>query len=134
MKKRSKIAFDFVLEQLERLRPVARPMFGCHAIYIGEKLVLITRDRPQSPEDNGVWVATRREYHESLSREISSLRSIGVLGKGKTHWQVIPSSSESFEEDVNKACELILRHDERIGSIGKSRTEAKIRKAAKKPE
>src|SRR5690242_17807955 len=61
--------YEFVLEALAPLRPRTNPMFGCLAVYAGEKIVLILRDRPAHTADNGVWLATTREYHESLRRD-----------------------------------------------------------------
>ena len=122
LKKSSKMAFDFILEKLDRLGPVARPMFGCHAVYIGKKLVLITRDKNGGDNDNGVWIATTSANHESLKRELPSLRSITVLGNGQTNWQIIPKDSDGFEEEVSRACELVLRNDVRIGTIPKGKS------------
>jgi hypothetical protein len=33
-------------------------MFGCLAIYVKDKIVLILRDKRASTADNGVWLAT----------------------------------------------------------------------------
>jgi hypothetical protein len=130
MKGPAKIAFSFVLEALEKLQPVARPMFGCHAIYTGDKLVLITRQREKWTQDNGVWIATKFEHHDSLRLELPSMRSVSFLGNGETQWQVIPADSDSFEEESLKACELVLRNDPRIGTIPKKKSAKK--KTAKK--
>ena len=125
MKTEKRIPFDFVLERLHRLRPVARPMFGCYGVYVGEKIVLVTRDKPGGT-DNGVWVATRREHHASLLLEFPSMRSISVLGKEDTQWRLIPSDSNSFEEEVAGVCDRILQNDVRIGSVpGKKKKAAK---------
>jgi hypothetical protein len=121
LKRPGKMAFDFILEKLDRLGPVARPMFGCHAVYVGEKLVLVTRDKNGGDNDNGVWIATTSANHESLKRELPSLRSIAVLGNGQTNWQIIPKDSAGFEEEVSRACELVLRNDFRIGTIPKGK-------------
>jgi hypothetical protein len=125
MKKSKSMAFAFVMDELDRLRPVARPMFGCHGIYVNEKIVLITRDKNSGDDDEGVWIATTIEHHDSLRKQLPSLRSVSLLGKGETNWQVIPKQSESFEEEVLKACELVLRHDPRIGTIPKKKKRKK---------
>ena len=82
------IPFEFVLEQLDRLNPVVKPMFGCFAIYIGEKMVLILRKKTADDPDNGVWIATAPEHHESLMKTFPSMRSIRLFGQshqaGKT--------------------------------------------------
>ena len=120
-RKRSKPApHQFVLDALESFSPETRPMFGCLAVYVADKIVLILRDRPTSPADNGVWLATTVEHHASLKREFPSMRSIGVLGKEITGWQVLPADSPDFEESATHACELVLAKDPRIGKIPKS--------------
>lgn len=116
------IPFDFVLEQLERLSPITKPFFGCTAVYVGEKIVLILRNKSVEPESNGVWLATTYEQHQSLRRDFPSMRSIGVLGDGITGWQLLHVNDADFEESVMRACELILRDDPRIGKIPKRKT------------
>src|SRR6185437_9271051 len=70
------IPFAFALEALAEADPSTRPMFGCTAVYVGERIVMILRERNSSPEDNGVWLATTTQHHASLRREFPSLRSI----------------------------------------------------------
>jgi hypothetical protein len=96
-------------------------MFGCLAVYVDEKIVLILRDRPKNRADNGVWLATTQEQHESLRREFPSMRSIRVLGKKVTGWQVLPADAADFEEAALHACELVLAKDPRIGKVPKGR-------------
>lgn len=92
-------------------------MFGCLAIYVDDKIVLILRDKPNQPADNGVWLATTTEHHESLQREFSNMRSIKVLGKEVTGWQILPVDAPDFEEAALRACELVLARDPRIGKV-----------------
>lgn len=122
--KRKHVPHEFVLDALATLSPVTRPMFGCLAVYVEEKIVLILRDRPRSPADNGVWIATTAEHHETLRREFPQMRSIKVLGKATTGWQVLPADASDFEEAARHACELILAGDARIGKIPKRRITA----------
>jgi hypothetical protein len=102
-------------------------MFGCLAVYVREKIVLILRDKPGG-SDNGVWLATTREHHESLRREFPGMRSIAVLGKDVTGWQVLPADAPDFEEAALRACELILGGDPRIGKSPKPRRAAAARR------
>jgi len=112
--------FSFVLDELDELQPHTNPMFGCTAVYVGEKIVLILRERPTRPEDNGVWVATTREHHDSLRAELPSLSSIGVLSEGGiTGWQKLPADGADFEDEVLRACALVRAGDPRIGKIPK---------------
>lgn len=113
---------EFVLEEIASLSPATRPMFGCLAVYVEEKIVLILRDKRQSPSDNGVWLATTKEHHASLRREFPRMRSIRVLGKEPTGWQVLPADDPEFEAAVLRACKLILARDSRIGKVPKTRS------------
>lgn len=92
-------------------------MFGCLAVYVREKIVLILRDQRDKTEDNGVWLATTEAHHESLRRDFPHMRSIQVLGKSVTGWQVLPADAPDFEEAAVRACELIVARDPRIGKI-----------------
>jgi hypothetical protein len=129
--KRKVVPHEFVLDALAPLSPDTRPMFGCLAVYVGEKIVLILREKPTYPNDNGVWLATTPEHHESLRREFPNMRSIGVLGKKVTGWQVLPSAAEDFESAAMRACELVLAGDPRIGKIPKRRRSLSKSKARK---
>ncbi|HEY6161764.1 MAG TPA: hypothetical protein VI112_11085 [Bacteroidia bacterium] len=123
IKTKKKIPFEFVLEDLISLDPFTRPMFGCHAVYIGEKIMLILRERPEHREDNGVWVATSHEHHQSLKKEIPNLRTVNLLNNGQreTAWRLVPLDADDFESSVSHVCSLILKRDPRIGKVPKSR-------------
>lgn len=119
VKQRKPVPHEFVLEALAPLSPQTRAMFGCLAVYLGDKIVLILRDKdkPGQTADNGVWLATTREHHQSLRRDFPNMRSIQVLGKKETGWQVLPADVESFEEAALRACDLVLAGDPRIGKL-----------------
>jgi hypothetical protein len=111
------VPHEFVLDALEAVAPVTRPMFGCLAVYVKEKIVLILRDRPDHRADNGVWLATSEEHHASLQREFPHMRSIQLFGRPVTHWQVLPADASDFEESAMHACELVLARDPRVGRV-----------------
>ena len=111
------VPHEFVFDAIASLSPRTRPMFGCLAIYVDDKIVLILRDKPNQTTDNGVWLATTTEHHESLRREFPRMRSIDVLGKEVTGWQVLPADAPDFEEAALRACDLILARDPRIGKV-----------------
>ncbi len=125
-KPRKPVPHAFVLEALAELSPWTRSMFGCLAVYVGEKIVLILRDRRDETRDNGVWLATTEEHHESLRREFPNMRSIQVFGKEVTGWQVLPLDAADFEQAALRACELIAAGDSRIGKVPGARR-AKVR-------
>ena len=118
---KSKIPFEFVLEALDRIQPRVKPMFGCYAIYAGEKLVLILRQRNDFTDDNGVWLAAHHEHHASLKKDFPCMRSVRLLGSAETVWQNIPADEDDFEELALKACSLIVKGDVRIGKIPKQK-------------
>jgi hypothetical protein len=125
LKPRKKVPYEFVLEALAAASPWTRPMFGCLAVYVGERIVLILREKPGQQPDNGVWLATTREHHESLRRHFPNMRSIGVLGKDVTGWQVLPADAPDFEEAVLEACQLVLARDPRIGKVPERKRRAR---------
>lgn len=131
-KRRRSPPHEFVLDALLALAPTTKLMFGCLAIYVDEKIVMILRDRSDSPDDNGVWLATTAEHHASLLRDFPRMRSIGLFGREVTHWQVLPADAPDFEESALRACELVRERDPRIGKIPKSRRVGKFRKTPRK--
>jgi len=134
VKPRKGVPHEFVLDAIAALSPRTRPMFGCLAIYVGEKIVLILRDKRGETVDNGVWLATTEEHHASLRREFPNMRSIRVLGKKVTGWQVLPADAPDFEEAALRACELVAAGDARIGKTpGARRTPGTGPKKARAP-
>lgn len=122
-----------MLDAIAALSPVTRPMFGCLAVYVGEKIVCVLRDkREDTTADNGVWLATTREHHESLRSEFPNMRSIQVLGEDVTSWQLLPADAPDFEEAALHACELILAGDSRIGKIPKRQRRKPVRRPARR--
>ena len=85
IKRRKVVPHEFVLDAIAAMSPETRPMFGCLAVYVGDKIVLILRDKHDKTADNGVWLATTQEHHESLRREFPNMRidsNIGEEGNG----------------------------------------------------
>lgn len=113
------IPFDFVLERLSNLEIVIKPMFGCHALYLQNKIIFILRKKENFLLDNGVWIATSSDHHESLKKVFPSMRSIQLFRSDRSEWQILPEDALDFEESVMKACDLVLKNDKRIGKIPK---------------
>jgi hypothetical protein len=129
IKPRKTVPHEFVLDALAALSPHTRSMFGCLAVYVGDKIVLILRDRRDATADNGVWLATTVEHHESLRRSFPNMRSIQVFQKEVTDWQVLPVDAPDFEESAVAACDLILAGDARIGKVPGARRASRARRA-----
>lgn len=118
-RKAAKVPYDFVLDELAPLAPVTRPMFGCTAVYVGERIVLILRQK--GGDDDGVWLATTEQHHASLAQEFPAMRSITVFGPGVSGWQVLPEDAADFEDAALRACALVRARDPRIGKVPASK-------------
>ena len=116
-----RIPHAFVVDALSAVSPVTRPMFGCLAVYVGEKIVFVLRDRADNSENNGVWLATTADHHRSLKRDFPHLRSISMLRSQVSGWQVLPADAPDFEEAALRACDLVLARDPRIGKVPRER-------------
>jgi hypothetical protein len=136
LKQRKGIPHEFVLDAMAPLSPETRSMFGCLAVYVQDKIVLILRDKRDGTADNGVWLATTEEHHQSLRREFPNMRSIQVFGKKVTGWQVLPADAKDFEEAALHACELVLAGDPRIGKVPGTRraSRSRAKPAARSPK
>lgn len=128
----AKIPFDFVLEALAPVSPTTRPMFGCTAVYVGERIVFALRKKQGDAHDSGVWLATTEAHHASLRAEFPSLRSIAVLGDGVTGWQNLPEADDDFEESALRACALVRAGDPRIGKVPARKKSAAPKKSPAK--
>ena len=122
--------FQFVLDELIPVRPAIKQAFGFTYVYLDQKLLLALRESAKQPQYNGVWIYTQAEHIESLRREFPLLprRCFWKSRKSGSGWVILASSFEDFEEYSFKACELILRGDQRIGRVSRStRTRAERR-------
>lgn len=120
-RRKKPIPHAFVLEAVAEVVTKTRPMFGSLAVYVREKIVFILRDKRDGSADDGVWLATTAEHHESLRRDFPNMRSITVFGRDVSHWQVLATDTADFEEAALRACELVRAGDPRIGKIPKPR-------------
>jgi hypothetical protein len=127
LKPRKAVPYAFVLDALAQIQIKTRPMFGCLSIYVGDKIVLMLREKQKQREDNGLWLATTEEHHKSLRREFPNMRSIQLFGKEVTGWQVLRADAADFEEAAIRACELIIARDPRIGKVPKSKGKSKAK-------
>jgi hypothetical protein len=113
---KKKVPFAFALEELDAMAPLIKPMFGGFVVYIGERMTLFLYDRDKlPPQFKGVSLATTPEYYRNLAQEFSSTRDAEAQKIGKRPWLHIPADAVDFEEQVLKACEMILNGDPRIG-------------------
>jgi hypothetical protein len=111
---RSKITrqhpFQWLLESVEAEPSfVQKPMFGCQAVYLFGRLVLVLAAK----EDpwNGLLVCTSRQFHSVLIGEYPALQPHPVLGK----WLYLAEAHESFEETAQQLVQQIVKNEPRIG-------------------
>jgi hypothetical protein len=90
-------------------------MFGGFVVYLGEQMILFLYDQEKWPNFKGVSLASTPEHYRSLAQEFSSTRDAEPQRIGKHPWLLIPAGAVDFEEQVLKACEMILNGDPRIG-------------------
>lgn len=109
--------YDFFLELLYSIPLRHKKMFGVDAFYIGEKIVFALRKKDAAPEDDGIWIATKKQHHQKLYHQIDGLRHIKTYGI-KT-WLLLPEDYALFEEAAHKVAEMIKKNSELIGNIPK---------------
>lgn len=118
------IPHPFVLEALAPLDPEVQRIFSGFGIYSGDRLLLMLREHVKSPQDNGVWLVLSEDTDpadESLRLDFPSIRPIQLLRNKISHWLLLPSDDADFEPSALRACDLLLRHDPRLGRIPRSR-------------
>lgn len=111
------VPFPFVLDELLSIRPTIKRMFGFTYVYLDDKLLFSLRDSLKQPGSNGMWLYTTAEHIESLGREFPQLSRRYLWRSGRNAWVILASKLEGFEEFAFRACELILRGDQRIGRV-----------------
>ena len=108
--------FDFLLDYLPA-GIVVKPAIGMFYIYFDKKIVLIFRKTGKNPQQNGIWISTRREEHDSLKTEIPAITNFSLDEGIDTTWLLLRDSHEDFETAAIQLCELVSRKDERIGKV-----------------
>lgn len=121
--------FPFVLEELAPVRPTIKSMFGFTHVYLADRLLCSLRDSSKQTGTNGLWLYTTTDQVESLAREFPGLSRRQLWRSGKNAWIVLASRLENFEEYAFRACELILRGDQRIGRVTRGSAGLKKRTA-----
>lgn len=108
---------EFILDYLYPLEPRIKRMFGTHSLYIDDKIYLATRDSEKNELDNGIWIATNIDHHESLIEQFPSLTYLRMIKMRK--WLLLPVDVSDFEEVAIGICELIKSGDPRVGVLPK---------------
>lgn len=114
---KKQVPFSFVLDELVSIRPTVKRMFGFTYVYLDDKLLFSLRDSLKQPASNGMWLYTTTEHIESLASEFPQLSRRYLWRSGRNAWVILASKHEGFEEFAFRACDLILRGDQRIGRV-----------------
>lgn len=115
----------FVLDALESVSPSTRPMFGCQAVYLDERIVFVLRDKGDS--DDGVWLAFEPALVDAVLARFPRLRPIDVFGGSVKGWLKLSAKDESFEEDALAACALVVAGSTLIGKVPTKKRALKAR-------
>lgn len=115
-----KIPFAFILDHILSDDLVIKPMFGCYAVYVRQRLCLFLLDRNKpigrsdgDPMQNGVYIATSQAHVTDLRSIFADVNFQGL--KGDKVWIFVPVDHTQFEQHVIRACEMITANDSRIG-------------------
>ena len=108
--------FDFLLNELPDSVKIV-PAIGMFYIYFGGKNVLIFRKTGKSPQHNGIWISTKREYHTSLKADIPAITDFTFDHSTETDWLLLSDTHDDFESAAIQLCELVAGKDKRIGKI-----------------
>jgi hypothetical protein len=98
---------------------INRAWFGCRAIYLHGRLMLVlcSGEEPW----NGLLIATDHEFHDSIRQEFENVVQHPVLKK----WLYLPENSEDFEPVSSEIVEAVRIGDQRIGVEPKERKRRK---------
>ena len=116
------VPFEFIFDYFIPIEITIKPMFGMFGVYVINKLVLMLSHRKGQYHYNGIWVATRKKYHESLINEIPALSKFQYMSGDsvdKSQWLYLSEDNANFEAGAIRVAELIRKGDMRIGRLVK---------------
>lgn len=109
-RKRARNRHEWAIEDLRELETfLQKPMFGCEAVYLHGRMVLVLADR--KPPWRGVLFPTDRDRHAAILAEFPALSPHQVLGK----WLYLPERHDDFEEVLTQIIDCIAAGDQRFG-------------------
>ena len=89
---------------------LAKPMFGCLAIYLHGRLMLVLASGEEPW--NGLLIPTEHQFHDALVKEFGDVVQHSVLKK----WLYLPEATEDFEDSRLLILSMTVRmNDQRFG-------------------
>ena len=125
---RKAIPFEFVLDELSSLDLQTRPMFGCTAVYVGSKIVLVLRKKEKRDTDTGIWVCIPDEQVVEMKKRFPMLRGVSFFENENSAWQNLPEEFPDFEEVALELCGMIKKGTPLIGRVPKQKKQSSAKK------
>ena len=114
----------WVVESLmEEPSYLEKPMFGCLAIYLHGRLLLVLASGEEPW--NGLLIPTEHQFNDAIVKEFQEVVQHSVLKK----WLYLPEATEHFETVASDIVEVIRMNDLRFGVEPKERVSKRKRKA-----
>jgi hypothetical protein len=114
----------WVVESLmEEPSYLEKPMFGCLAIYLHGRLMLVLASG-EEPWD-GLLIPTEHQFHDAILKEFRKVVQHSVLKK----WFYLPEATEDFETVASDIVEAVRMNDQRFGVEPQERISKRKRKA-----
>lgn len=96
-----------------------KSMFGCLAIYLHGRLMLVLASG-EEPWD-GLLIPTEHQFHDAIQKEFRDVVQHSVLKK----WLYLPEATEDFETVASDIVEAVRMNDQRFGVEPKERVSRK---------
>jgi hypothetical protein len=123
-KKKKQHPLLWVVESLmEEPSYLEKPMFGCLAIYLHGRLMLVLASG-EEPWD-GLLIPTEHQFHDAILKEFRDVVQHSVLKK----WLYLPEATEDFESGASDIVEAVRMNDLRFGVEPQERISKRKRKA-----
>jgi hypothetical protein len=105
---------------------IERRMFGCLAVYLYGRMVLLLTEGEEPW--NGLLIPTEHKYHNSVLNEFKDIVQHPVLKK----WLYLPENTEDFESVASDVVHAIEMNDPRFGVEPKERKPRKGKKITRR--
>jgi hypothetical protein len=119
-KKPAKNPLLWVVEPImEEPSYIVKAMFGCRAIYLHGRLMLVLCSGGEPW--NGLLIATDHQFHDFIRQDFETVVQHPVLKK----WMYLPENSEDFESVSSEIVEAVRIGDQRFGVEPRERKRGK---------